>query len=196
MNFKQSLAFLVMLLFTTAAFSGDKNHHKMEIKVISDDGDGQTRLVLDSDELGFNLHDMQVGENQSIVDKDGRPVLITRTEDGFTFDVDGKSIEMPAFNGPHERNGWVSEVAPNSEVDVRVIRGGPGRHHGMAPHAMMETEGVMIISAKDIDAATQQVIRDALRAAGHESVNFAGGFGRELHEVQVVKKVVEVSDEL
>jgi len=46
--------------------------NKMKIKVIADDGDGETYLTLDSDDLGFNLHDMAVGENRSIANKEGR----------------------------------------------------------------------------------------------------------------------------
>lgn len=108
MTFKQFAVFVVMGLFATTVWSGEESHQKIEIKVISDDGGDRTHLVLDSDELGFNLHDMQLGENQSVVDKEGRAVLITRTEDGFTFEVDGKTIEMPAFDGLHERKVWVN----------------------------------------------------------------------------------------
>ena len=165
MNLKQVVAFSVMALFTTAAFSGDIDHHKIEVKVIADDGNGPTHLILDSEELGFNLDDMQVGENQSIVDEEGRPILISRTEDGFVFDVDGRKIEMPAFD-----------------------------EQGEGRHAMMAKEGVMIVSGKEIDAATQQVIRDALQSAGHETVHFAGGHGGGPHQVKIIKKVVEVSE--
>lgn len=166
MKIKQITLLAITSLFAVVAFAGDKSHHKMEIKVVSDDGDGETHVVLDSDDMDFDMHDMQVGENQSIVDKSGRPVLITRTEDGFALDVDGKTVEMPMIKAPHDR---------------------------MAPRAKMKSEGVMIISGKEIDEATQQVIRSALEAAGHESVHFAGGHDGGPHEVRVVTKVVEVT---
>jgi hypothetical protein len=171
MNIKQITATAALTLLACSALAGPGQHTKMEIKVVSDDGDGETRLVLDSDELGFDLHDMQVGENQSIVDKEGRPVLITRTAEGFEFAVDGKTIQMP-------------------EIDGHAIR----KHAGGPPHAMAGREGVMIVSGKPIDDATQRVIREALEAAGHESVHFADGHGPARHEVKVVTKVVEVSD--
>ena len=167
MKFKQFAVFMVIGLFAVTVWSGEESHQKIEIKVISDDGGDRTHFVLDSDELGFSLHDMQIGENQSVVDKEGRAVLITRTEDGYSFEVDGKTIDMPAFDGMHP---------------------------GMAPHAMMEDEGVMIISGKEIDAATQQVIRTALETAGHESVHFVGGGEGGPHRIHVIEKVVEVTD--
>ena len=194
MNLKQVVAFSVMALFTTAAFSGDIDHHKIEVKVIADDGNGPTHLILDSEELGFNLDDMQVGENQSIVDEEGRPILISRTEDGFVFDVDGRKIEMPAFDEQGEGRHRVKMIEVESEADVHIISGGPGKHHAMGPHSMMAKEGVMIISGKEIDVATQQVIRDALQSAGHETVHFAGGHGGGPHQVKIIKKVVEVSE--
>lgn len=202
MKIKQITVLAITTLFAVVAFAGDKAHHKMEIKVVADDGDGETQIVLDSDDMGFNMHDMQVGENQSIVDKSGRPVLITRTEKGFTLEVDGKTVEMPVFDGPHDQATWVGdiEVAPEADIDVIVMReGGTGAHgkgmrHRMAPRAMMHADGVMIISGEDIDEATQEVIRNALLAAGHESVHFAGGHDDGPHEVRVVTKIVEVSD--
>lgn len=196
MNLRQVLIFSVMALFATSAFSGEKNHHKMKVEVIADDGTEPTYLVLDSDDLGFNLQDMQVGENQSIVDKEGRPVLITRNEEGYVFDIDGKQIEVPGFDGAHDGNHRVKKlaIAPDADIDVHVIREDVERHRALESHALLEKEGVMIMSGKEIDAATQQVIRDALQAAGHESVHFAEGFGGEMHQVKVIKKVVEVSD--
>lgn len=196
MNLRKLFVFSVMALFATSAFSGEKNHHKMKVEVITDDGTEPTYLVLDSDDLGFNLQDMQVGENQSIVDKEGRPVLISRNEKGFVFDIDGKQVEVPAFDGPHDGNHVVKKLAfaPDVDVDVQVIGDDLERHVVVARHAMMQEEGVMIMSGKEIDDATQQIIRDALQATGHENVTFADGFAGESHQVKVIKKVVELSD--
>ena len=195
MRFKQFAVIVVIGLFASTVWSGEEMHHKVEIKVISDDDDGETHLVLDSEDLGFNLHDMQIGENQSVVDKDGRAVLVTRNEDGFSFEVDGKTIDMPALDGLHEKNVWISKSdgAPDVDIEIRTLAGGMGKHHAMAPMAMFDEEGVMIISGKEIDAATQQIIRTALESAGHESVYFSGGHEGGRHQLHVVKKVVEVT---
>lgn len=179
MNTRQIALLLATALFAATAYAGDNEHHKMRIEVVSDDGDGETRLTLDSDKLGFKLRDMQLGENRSVVDEEGRTVLITRLEDGYAFDVDGKTINMPlpGNHGEHHKN-----------VDVRVM------HDGMPHKAMMDGEGVVIISGKEIDAATQEVIRNALTAAGHEEVHFADGHKGGPHQVRVVKEVVEVEE--
>ena len=186
MNTKQTASLLATILFATAAYSGENQHHKMEIKVIADDGGDATHLTLDSDDLGFNLHDMQVGENRSIVDKEGRSIFVTRTEENFSFDIDGKTIEIPVFDGHEDGNVWVSKGDHTSDIDVRVM------HDGMAPDVMFNDEAVMIFSGKTIDEATQQIIRTALESAGHETVRFAGGDDGGPHGVHVVKKVVEV----
>ena len=180
MNAKQTATLLATILFATAAYSGEQEHHKMEIKVIADDGDGATHLTLDSDELGFNLHDMQVGENRSIIDKEGRSILVTRTEENFSFNIDGKTIELPVFDGHGDGNVWASKVDHVEDIDVRV---------------MHDAEGVMIFSGKEIDEATQQIIRTALESAGHENVQFAGGGDGGPHGVHVVRKVeVQVTE--
>jgi len=172
MKFKQLAVFVVIGLFATTVWSGEKAHHEIKIAIIESDGDGEMRIELDSDDLGFNLQDMQIGENRSIVDKEGRSILVTRGEDNFTFEVDGKTIDI---------------LAPDVDVDVHVM------HDGMAPMAM-GMEGVMIVSEKEIDEATQQIIRTALESAGHENVHFAGGHEGGPHQVHVIKKVVKVSD--
>ena len=189
MKIKQLAVFVVIGLFATTVWSGEKAHHEMKIAIVELDGDDEIRIELDSDELGFNLHDMQVGENRSIVDKEGRSILVTRGEENFTFEVDGKTIDMPAFDGHDGANVWVSkgDFTSDVDVDVRVM------HDGMAPMAM-GMEGVMIVSEKEIDEATQQIIRTALESAGHEKVHFAGGHEGGPHQVHVIKKVVEVSD--
>ncbi len=193
MNFKQLAVVVVIGLFATTVWSSEAANHKMTVEIIEmNDGEGETRIEIDGDDLDFDLHEMQVGENRSIVDKDGRSILVTRGEDNFTFDVDGKTIEMPAFGGHPGHDGanvWVSkgDFAPHADFDVRVM------HGGMAPRAM-GMEGVMIISEKEIDDATQQLIRTTLESAGHESVHFAGGHEGGPHQVHVIEKVVEVSE--
>ena len=195
MKAKQIATILATVLFAAMAFAGEKEQHKMEIKVITDDGSDATHLTLDSADLGFNLHDLEVGETRSVVDKEGRPIQITRNEKGFAFDVDGKKIDMPAFDGAHgDGNVWVmkGDHGDNIDVDVEMLHeDGPGRHK-MATR-VFGTEGVMIISEKEIDEATQQLIRTALESTGHEDVQFVGGHSDGgPHRVHVVKKIVEV----
>ena len=108
---------------------------RVKIEVITDDGnDDGIHMAIDSDDLGFNLHDMQEGENQAIVDEQGRTILVTREADGFTFDVDGKSIKMPLISADHERMiAMHGEHDENVEVhvvhDVVEVYGEHDEHH-------------------------------------------------------------------
>lgn len=195
MKAKQIATILATVLFAAMAFAGDKKQHEMKIELITDDGDDATHLTLDSADLGFNLHDLEVGETRSVVDKEGRPIQISRNEEGFAIDVDGKTIDMPAFDGPHGKgNVWVmkGDHGDNIDIDVEMLHEGGSGHH-MMKTKVMGAEGVMIISDKEVDEATQAVIKAALESAGHEGVHFAGGYGEGgPHKVHVVKKVVEV----
>ena len=94
---------------------------RVKLEFITDEGaDEAVHLQFDSDELGFNLHDMQVGENQAIVDEQGRTVLVTREEDGFTFNVDGKTISMPALHAGHG-DVMVMHGDHDTNVEVEVL---------------------------------------------------------------------------
>jgi hypothetical protein len=194
MTAKQIAILLAAVLFAGTAYSGDK-HHKMEIKVVEDDGDGETSVVIDSDDMGFKLHDLAVGETRNFVDKEGRPIEISRGDDGFSINVDGKTIDLPGIDKLHRVKGGhgkrkviIGDGEHAVDMDVRVIRAG-------GPHIeMMDGEGVMIFSAKEIDEATKQIIRTALESTGHEKVHFADGDEGGLHEVHVIKEVVKASD--
>ena len=186
MNAKQTATVVATILLATAAYAGEKEHHKMEIRVIADDGGDATHLTLDSDDLDFDLHDMQVGENRSIIDKDGRSILVTRGEESFNFNIDGKMIEMPVIESHGDSSIWASKVDHVGDINVHVM------HDGMAPNVMANDDSVMIFSGKSIDEATQQIIRTALESTGHKSVHFAGGDSGAPHGVHVVKKVREV----
>jgi len=184
MKLKQVLVFLVAGMFAATAFSGEKVHSQMKIVVVDSDDASETRVELDSNDLDVELSDMQVGQNQSIVDKDGRSVLITRVEDGFTIDVDGKTVKMPLIER-HGKRIRVDGKHVDTNVDVHVL------HDGMSADSM-DLDGVMIISGKEIDAATQALIRSALESAGYGDVSFAGGADGE-HQVRVIRKVVHTS---
>jgi hypothetical protein len=187
MKFKQIAVLVAAAGLAAAAIAGEEIRHQMAITVVDEDGPGETRIELDSDDLGFNLHDMQEGENRSIVDESGRTILVTREADGFKFDVDGKTIKMPAFDGHHKGAIWMSD-GDITDVDVHVMH-----NAGMAPaHSM---DGVMIISEKPVDNATRQAIKSMLESAGHGSevrfVDSESGMGGA-HKVRVIERKVEV----
>ncbi len=189
MKIRQFVFMGAVLGLAVGAFAADEAKMKMSITVIDDSGDGEVRFELDSDELGFSLHDMQEGENRSIVDESGRTILITRTAVGFTFDVDGKTIEMPAFDGEHHGAVWIGDE-DGDDVEFHVMRNADF----MSAESM---DGIMIMSGKPIDEATQQAIKSLLESSGHGSdvrfIDHEGPHGGP-HRVKVIKQHIEVKN--
>ena len=146
------------------------------------------RIVINSEELGFDLrdlHGMQEGENRSIVDESGRNILITREADGFTLNIDGEIIELPMLFGGYHAMAW-SEDGDEVDVNVHVMH----RAKMASMGGMHDFDDTMIISRKPIDDATKQQIKLLLESAGYESdVNF---IDREAaHGEQVIIKRIE-----
>lgn len=142
---------MLILLGTAGTLCAGEARHDLKI-VVADEADGEElRVELDSEDLGFGLHELEVGETRSVVDREGRPVLISRTADGFTFDVEGRTIDvpdMPAHGAKHEQRHKV------------VMRRGGGPEHAPGD--------IMVFSGVPIDAATRDAIRSLLQGAGHD----------------------------
>lgn len=190
MYYRKLLASVAALGFAMSAFAGDGKHMSMSIAVIDDATQEEVRVDLDDETLGFRLADMQVGENRAVVDKNGQNVLITREENGFKFDVDGKTIRTPLRHAPVD-----------GEFDV-VVMGAP--HADAAHRAPLPplpplapgSAGTTIISSEPIDEATQQAIEQLLEAAGYDAdVRFIDrrAPGDKRHEVRIIEKRVEKS---
>ena len=148
---------------------------------------GEKHFKINSDELGFDLHDMQEGESRSIIDESGQAILITRTSDGYSFDIGGETIELPDFQGKDDHGmAWIGK-GEGGEIDVHVM-------HNAEATTMHEMNNTMIISAEPIDAATQQAIKDLLGSAGYDSdVSFIdrdAAHGRKVM-IKKVERVVE-----
>ena len=188
MNFSKVILSVAAIGLFGIAIAEDQS--RIEIEVISDaDSHDVIRLELDSDEMGFNLHDMQEGENRSIVDKSGRTILVTRTAEGFSFNVDGKTIDMPIMSGHH---GVVvaGDGGHHENVDIRVMR-----HGDMSTR--VDASGTMIHTANPVDEATQQAIKSLLESAGHSGdVHFIDRDSmHEAHrQVRVIEERVEISE--
>lgn len=185
------LLLAMALGLSTSAFAGEEM--QMKIAVVKDGGDGDVRIELDSDDIGFNLDELQEGESRSVVDKSGQSILITRTAEGYTFNVDGETIDMPMIGGDHDGLVWIGEDG-DTDVDFHVMR----KAKFIGEDRM---GGTMIMSAEPIDETTQQLIKSALESAGHEAeVHFAthemhhrAGYSG-MHRVKVIEKLVEVKE--
>ena len=163
---KSTKLLLGMALVSLAgnALAGEDVRMKMAIAVVDDASGNETRFEINTDELGFSLHDMQEGENRSIIDESGRNILITREKDGFTLNIDGKIIELPVLFGGHYGMLMAGDGGL-ADVDVRMM------HHSgpMAMHDLHDMDDTMIISPNPIDDATQQAIKSLLDSAGYGS---------------------------
>ncbi len=178
---KVTFAVAALMLASSAMAEEDMQMH---IKIAIDDGSGGEGIFLnlDSETMGFALHDMQVGEIQSVVDESGRSILITREADGIKFEVDGKTIKMPLFDAGHDAI-WIDDGS-DKDIDVRIHR--VGRFIGGDDSA-----GIMIISGKTIDDATQETIRTLLLSSGYDDgVDFMSGGETDgrMHKTIIIKR--------
>lgn len=173
MNYRWTL---LLLPFLTSAYADEQS--KMEIKIMRDDGNGVVEFS--SDELDFDLFDMQVGENRSIVDRNGRSMLITRTADGFDLEAGGETIKIPDPGTVHAINGHAADV----DIDVM--------HKKVMIQGADEADAI-IVTREAIDAVLQEKIRELLESAGVDGdVRFVDGIG---DGAQVIKDVRVIREE-
>jgi hypothetical protein len=151
---------ITSVLLAAAALAGEE--HEMKIEIAVDDGaSAPTVIRLDSDAMGFKLHELQEGESRSVVDDTGQSVLVTRMADGFVFDVDGKKIKVPSMHDDHM--AYVSVDADRDsdmDIDVRVMK-------RIEVKGDANSDDVTIISGKTLDDSTKEAIRSVLISAGH-----------------------------
>ena len=183
------------LLLASVAFSGE--HATKVMRIAIDDGSDGEEIVLklNGDDLGFDLHNMQEGESHSIVDESGRAILITREADGIKFNVDGKTIDMPLFDGEHEVM-MISDVGSvDFDMDFDVDKRHVMKNSSIAIDG--HSDGVTIMSAKPIDDVVREKIESALISSGHsEGVTFIdrSSARADMHKIITIKKEVVAND--
>lgn len=201
MNLRTITVFFWACLVGTAAVAGDEQRTRIEIAV-EDDVSGQQTFHFDSREAGFDLHGMAVGETRTVTDRSGKTADIRRTNDGFEFDVNGETIdlkELHELNGMHGEHEIEMHIG-DADSDVTVVK-------DVRKVKMISTgsgDGVTVISGREIDEATRERIREALRSAGQDDeVQFIDGreFDADVdtqthgnHEVRVIRKEVDVTN--
>jgi len=197
------LFFLILaagLLPAIPALAGESNAMwESRVVIAEDDGSGgePLRIELSGEDLGFDLQDLQLGESRSVVDKSGRSILITRTEQGYDFNVDGKTVSMPAFEHYAERVEIVdlSDAEFEGDFDVAVM-------NGEAAFASARPAGITIITPEPLDESTQASIRSVLQAAGHsDAITFVDPttmptvHSTGAHAIKVIRKDVQISEQ-
>jgi len=199
MKLIQLSALAVLMAFGVA--SAQDVEKKMELKVVvAGDGAGDGHEVhWVSDDAG--LEDLAIGESKTITGESGREVVVTKTEDGMQFEVEGETVMVPDMGAHGTHMAFVDAEGGHGDIDVRVMKM-DGMHQdidievmGDATHMMRahHPDGVTIISGTPLDDSVKDSIRSVLISAGNnEEVTFVDS-SAEGHQVKVIKKRVEIT---
>lgn len=189
MKKQKYLVFAMMPLFAATAVADDEEESEMKIVVAGAVAGDHNAIHWTGDSLqGLDMHGMQVGESRSIIDDAGRAILVTREEDGFRFDVDGKSVSVPAPAIPGEYLALAEAQDATAVYDVEIV----GDCAAMPIH---RTNTVTIVTDEPLDATTQESIRAVLQSAGrNDTVNFIDGANGVAgsRQIKVIRKQIEV----
>ena len=199
-NLRALTVFFWVCLIASAAIAGEQK--ETHIKIVTDDADGEFEWHSSDPDADFS--DLEVGDSKTITGDGGKDVTVTRTEEGFEFDVDGKKIELMEFMDDG-----------NVTVDIDVVHDGDGKHMVHTIHEdgdviiekskqvrIIKTDDaadVTIISSDEIDDETRSKIEAALKDAGKDGeILFIDGseLGDDAqahgeHDVRIIKKKVE-----
>lgn len=164
------LTVLAALLFTsTFAFAAaEPGAKRMEIKIAADD-----------EPITIEASDMEVGETRQSFTESGKEVLVTRTEEGFQLEVDGKEIDVDLPHAGDHGHGHHATFNMSGDEEGKVIirKFVDGDEHGYHfVHAAAGEDVDLVIERfsaadrlvesgvlDDLDEAKRQEILDALR---------------------------------
>lgn len=160
------------LLMTFGAVQAQDVEKKMQIKVVvAGDGDETSEMHWISDDMDFDLQDLAIGESRTIESESGKTVTITRADEGFSFDIDGKTVMMPDMGAHGSHMAFMGDGGEHEEIDVDVQVMGDA--HVMRAH---HPKGITIVSGKPLDDSVKDSIRSVLISAGNgEEVTFIDG---------------------
>ena len=189
MQYKGIIVSFFALMLGAAAFAGERHRMQIELAV---DGDESQAFRFDSADAGFELTDLQVGESRTITGDSGETAVVTRTQDGFEFDVNGKKIRMGDMATLHGEHDVLVNVGDDVHVEkaVKVVK----------IEKITADPGVTVITGDSLDETTKQQIRDVLSSSGHTGevtfvdANGSQGDGSQMERVHVITKEVDVTN--
>ena len=197
MTLRPLAVFIWVSLIATAAMAGEE--HRTHIKIEVDGDKAEHRVIeFDSQDSDINLHDLEVGETRTLTDKSGQEVVVTRTEGGMEFDVEGETIELNHVIGDFDGEHEIEIIRDGHETEDVIVK----KHKKVRMIKTQDSSGVTIISGDEIDDATRAKIEAALKEAGKDGdVQFIDGseLGGEAqahgeHEVRIIRKEIDVTD--
>lgn len=189
MNLSKYAVMIWAFLLAAAAGAGDHQHTKIAVAV-DGDASGEQSFHFDSEDTGFDLQSLAIGESRVWTDKSGNVANIMRTTDGYEIEVAGETITI---NDLHSDE--MADIDTTVEIDevrkIKMVKTG-------------DVDDITIISSDPIDEATRQRILETLKASGNDSeVVFidGSGFGShdeshagERHEVRIIRKELDVAN--
>ncbi len=111
-------ALTCILLLAAAASFAHEVHEKHKIVLKLDAGDGLLEL---------DLSGLEVGESKQLLTDDGKEVVVTRQEDGYKIDVDGKELHVASFAHDYTFDDAKAKVFISEGGDVVKLKG--AGHH-------------------------------------------------------------------
>lgn len=149
----------VALSLFAAAATAESSGQTVEVYKFGTDA-GETTVKLDSDVMGFHLHELADGDSRVVTTEAGQVVSLTRSGATLNIAVDGNDFDVPF------RPAGLPGVATGERTVKKIVVAKDSDAHS----------GLMILSGEPIDAATRDTIRAALSAAGiDQPVHFADG---------------------
>lgn len=197
MTIRTIAVFFWAFLIATAAIAGEE--HRTQIKIAVDGDAAEHRVIeFDSQDSDVDLHSLAVGESKTLTDKAGQKVVVTRTEGGLEFDVEGEKIEVAHMLGDAEGDHEIEIMHNEHETEDVIVR----KHKKVHMIKSHSADGVTIISGDEIDDETRAKIEAVLKEAGKDGdVMFIDGSelsGEELahgvREVRIIKKEIDVTN--
>ena len=178
-----TFATLLIAAFSFAAEEPEVRHHF------------KLKLGADGELIDLDADDLAVGETRQIYTDSGKEVLITRTEEAYDIEVDGKKIDLGMLHGD-AHHSVVVHGDGTSKVVVHSLGEGDGGHEyafvhrgeGHGPHHWVskgedgEAFDVMIERVSpaehllasgvldDLDEDTRQRILDTLKEIEHPRI--------------------------
>jgi hypothetical protein len=120
-----AIAFALVSVAAADQSSGEGTAKHTQIRLAIDRDGTLERVTL------VDLHDMAVGETRTLTTENGRPVTVTRDDDGFDVDVDGKTVRVQdRFNEIPDGDGNV-----RFEKRIEIEDGDGGEPHTMIFHS-------------------------------------------------------------
>ncbi len=155
------------LLVSTFSFAAGEPEAKRRLEI---------KIAADDEVVKIEADDMELGETRQSFTESGKEVAITRTEDGFQLEIDGKEIDVDVPHGDGHHAIFNMTGDEGKKVVIRKFHGEGDEHGHHCIHAGGSEDVDVVIERfsaadrlaesgvlDDLDEAKRQEILDTLR---------------------------------